>query len=54
MPRPDFIPTGLPTPEEVRERRYDLEWLHDQAEPRRPARNRGRSELVEPPPEDDD
>ena len=49
MPRPDFIPTGLPSPEEVRERHHDLDWLHETAEPRRPERNRGRSDYGDAP-----
>lgn len=28
-------PAPLPSPAEVRERAYDLDWLHDLAEPRR-------------------
>lgn len=28
MPRPDFLPLGLPTPEEVRRRREELDWLY--------------------------
>ena len=34
----------LPDPAEVRERRYELEWLHDLVEPRRLERDRGRSD----------
>lgn len=43
MRRPDSPPTNLPSPTELRERRYELEWLHREAEYRRPERNRGRS-----------
>lgn len=29
MPRPDFLPTELPPPEEVRRRREELDWLYE-------------------------
>lgn len=36
MPRPDFLPFGLPPPEEVRRRREELDWLYE-TPPKEPA-----------------
>lgn len=40
MPRPYFIPTGLPTIHERREREHELQWLFDMDAPRKPRRSR--------------